>query len=69
METPDLNEVLCMCSGTKRGAIIRMFEAGMDVEEISQRSGALSGCGGCEWDIGELLAQLADKKDTKKPSC
>ena len=68
METPDPNEVMCMCSGTKRSAILRMFEQGMDIEEISQRSGALSGCGGCEWDIKALIVQLTEQQYTKKPS-
>ncbi len=53
------DEVMCPCSGTKRSAIQRMFEQGLTLEEISQRSGALSGCGGCEWDIAEFVKSLS----------
>ena len=62
MENLDPNEVMGMCSGTKRGAIIRMFEASMTLEEISQPSGGLSGCGGCEWDVSEFLKALQELK-------
>ena len=54
-------DVMCSCSGTKRSTIQRMFEQGLTVEEISQRSGALSGCGGCEWDIAEFVESLSKK--------
>ena len=64
MSASELNqqdEVMCPCSGTKRSTIQRMFEQGLTVEEISQRSGALSGCGGCEWDIAEFVESLFKK--------
>ena len=64
MSASELNqqdEVMCPCSGTKRSTIQRMFEQGLSVEEISQRSGALSGCGGCEWDIAEFVESLSKK--------
>jgi NAD(P)H-nitrite reductase large subunit len=57
------DEVMCDCSGTKRGEIQSLFEQGLDVDAISRRTGALSGCGGCEWDIGEFLVELALKRD------
>ena len=60
-EQSDPDEVMCTCSGTKRGEIQRLFEQGMDAEAISRYSGALSGCGGCEWEIGEFLRILADQ--------
>lgn len=56
------DEIMCPCSGTKRSAITRMFEQGLTVDEISQRSGALSGCGGCEWEIAEYLKELTALK-------
>ncbi len=34
MENLDSNDVMCMCSGTKRGAIIRMFEASMRLKRF-----------------------------------
>ena len=64
MSANELNQpddILCPCSGTKRSTIQRMFEQGLSVEEISQRSGALSGCGGCEWDIAEFVEILSKK--------
>ena len=39
-----------------------MFNEGLDLDAISRRSGALSGCGGCEWDIGEFVKTLAQAK-------
>jgi bacterioferritin-associated ferredoxin len=35
-----------------------MHEAGLDIDAISRKTGALSGCGGCEWDIGEFIKLL-----------
>ncbi|MFA6040016.1 MAG: (2Fe-2S)-binding protein [Methylophilus sp.] len=55
----DPDEVMCTCTGTTRGAILRMFAQGLDIEAISRKSGALSGCGGCEYDIETLLQALA----------
>ena len=54
------DQVMCTCSGTTRGKIYDLFMQGKDLEAISQYSGALSGCGGCEWDIGEFVKALAE---------
>ena len=65
METtnpPAADEVICHCSGTRRDAVQSLFEQGMDRYAISRWTGALSGCGGCEWDIDQLLKELADQK-------
>ena len=65
METkPDSpeNVVMCHCSGTKRDYIKSLYEQGMDIQAISRWTGALSGCGGCEWDIGDYLKELAAQK-------
>lgn len=53
---------MCLCSGTTRGDIVRMFVAGLDMEAISRKTGALSGCAGCEWDVAELLRELAEQQ-------
>ena len=53
--------VMCHCSGTRRGYIKSLFEQGMDMDRISRWTGALSGCGGCEWDIAQFLKELAEK--------
>lgn len=49
------DEVMCHCSGTRRGNIRQLSEQGMDIDAISRWTGALSGCGGCEWDIADFL--------------
>jgi bacterioferritin-associated ferredoxin len=56
--------VICICSGTTRGKVRLLFEEGLDAEAISRRTGALSGCGGCEWEIADMLKVFAElKKD------
>jgi NAD(P)H-nitrite reductase large subunit len=61
-ETPNPeDEVLCHCSGTKRGYIQNLHQQGMDIAAISRWTGALSGCGGCEWDIADFLKELAQQ--------
>lgn len=59
-EQPDnpADDILCSCSGTTRGQIYDMVMLGKDLDAISRYSGALSGCGGCEWDIGEFVRAL-----------
>lgn len=63
MTAPDddlANEVLCPCSGTTRGQIYDLVMAGKDIDAISRWTGALSGCGGCEWDIAEFVRTLTE---------
>lgn len=65
MNTKNANpqdEVMCPCSGTRRGNIQKLFEQGMDMDAISRWTGAISGCGGCEWDIAEFLKCLGEQK-------
>ncbi len=50
---------MCHCTGTTREKIQRLFDQGMDIGDISDWTGALTGCGGCEWDIGDYLKELA----------
>ena len=52
------DEVMCHCSGTTRGEIKSLVAQGLDMDGISRRTGALSGCGGCEWDIAEMLNEI-----------
>lgn len=56
------DEVMCDCSGTTRGKIQSLFEQGLNMDDISNWSGAISGCGGCEWDIAQFLNALAEQK-------
>lgn len=60
--TETADEVICPCSGTRRSNIVALFNQGMDIDAISRWTGAVSGCGGCEWDIAELLENLAQQK-------
>ncbi len=57
------DEVMCHCSGTSRGGIESLFAQGLDLDAISRKTGALSGCAGCEWDILECLRVLAAKRN------
>lgn len=57
------DEVMCSCSGTTRGLIYDLVIQGKDVEAISRYSGALSGCGGCEYDICQFVQALQASKD------
>lgn len=59
------DEIMCHCSGTKRGNIQSLFEQGKDLDGISRWTGALTGCGGCEWDIIEFLNELAEQKNAR----
>ncbi|MEZ0231577.1 MAG: (2Fe-2S)-binding protein [Methylophilaceae bacterium] len=63
-DDPD-NDVICYCSGTKRGQIRELFLQGKDVDAISRWTGALTGCGGCEWDIQEFLEELIKEQEEK----
>ena len=54
---------MCECSGTTRGKIQILFKQGMDMDAISRWAGAVSGCGGCEWDIAEYLNTLTEQKN------
>ncbi len=57
-----VDEVMCDCSGTRRSKIKSLFEQGLNMDDISSWSGAISGCGGCEWDIAQFLNELAEQK-------
>lgn len=55
----ELDEVICDCSGTTRGKILSLVEQGIiDPDTISRKTGAISGCGSCEWDIETILDEV-----------
>lgn len=60
---PDSNDIMCPCSGTRRNQIRDLFRQGNDMDAISRRTGAISGCGGCEWEIEVFLETLATTAD------
>ena len=56
------DEVICDCSGTTRGKICSLIEQGIvDSDAISRKTGAISGCGSCEWDIESILDEYIAK--------
>ena len=56
--TDPADEVICDCSGTTRSKIDSLIEQGIDtLDGISRKTGAISGCGSCEWDIADILAE------------
>ncbi len=59
----DSDEIMCDCSGTTRGEIEALFLQGLDQEAISRKTGALSGCAGCEWEVAQFLLNLAQKNN------
>jgi bacterioferritin-associated ferredoxin len=63
LDTQPTDHVMCHCSGTKRDNIQNLFQQGMDMAAISRWTGALSGCGGCEWDIAAFLKELAEQRN------
>lgn len=61
-ENPPMgDEVICGCSGTTCNDVQTLFKQGLDMDGISRRTGAISGCGGCEWDIAQLLKTLTEQ--------
>ncbi len=51
-------DILCYCAGTTRQEIKKLVAEGItDAERISQITGAASGCGGCEFNLQEMLAE------------
>jgi len=54
----DDDEIMCDCTSTTRGDIKKLFLEGRDMDGISSKTGILTGCGGCEWDIEDYLASL-----------
>lgn len=63
--TGSADEVMCHCSGTRREQIRALHAQGMDIQAISRWTGALSGCGGCEWDIADLLQSQERQREDR----
>jgi NAD(P)H-nitrite reductase large subunit len=58
--TKNSDEIICPCSGTTKAKIQSLIAQGFDADSISRKTGAISGCGGCEWDIAELIKEFAE---------
>jgi NAD(P)H-nitrite reductase large subunit len=66
MNTKNTNasdEIICPCSGTTKGKIQSLIAQGFDADAISRKTGAISGCGGCEWDIAELIRDFSESQN------
>lgn len=49
-------DLVCYCSGTSKQQIEALLAQGVtDLERISRITGAASGCGGCEFDLQQML--------------
>ena len=64
-ENHDLDEVICPCSGTTKGKINSLVETGFDLEAISRKTGVLTGCSGCEWEVAEFVKELTPPNDVE----
>jgi len=53
----DLDETVCICSGTTKRRVVELIEAGCDLETVTRKTGAYSGCGGCEYELEQLFEQ------------
>ncbi|MDD1624752.1 MAG: (2Fe-2S)-binding protein [Methylococcaceae bacterium] len=58
---PDKNKnVICYCSGTTKEKIKELIDNKItDLDGISRKTGACSGCGACETSISELIAEYS----------
>jgi bacterioferritin-associated ferredoxin len=59
----ELDEAVCICSGTTKRKIIQLIEDGCDLDMVTRKTGAYSGCGGCEYDL-ELLFKAHQSKQS-----
>lgn len=51
-------DVICYCSGTTKEKIKQLIDDGInDLDSISRKTGACSGCGACDTLILELMAE------------
>jgi len=54
------NDVICHCSGTTQGKIKALLDMGSnDLDVISRKTGACSGCGACETLVLQLIAEYS----------
>lgn len=58
IEVDSDNDTLCYCAGTTRQQIKKLLDDGIvDVDRISRITGAASGCGGCEFELQQLIEE------------
>ena len=54
------SDIICHCSGTTQGKIKAILDMGSnDLDVISRKTGACSGCGACETLVLQLIAEYS----------
>ncbi len=62
----DLDQTICFCHAVTRGRLLEVIQAGaISLYSIQEETGASTGCGGCEIDVLEILADW--EAQPKKP--
>jgi bacterioferritin-associated ferredoxin len=51
----EMDEAVCICSGTTKRRIIELIIEGHDLDNVSRKTGAYSGCVACEYDLEVLF--------------
>jgi|SouAtlMetagenome_1021521.scaffolds.fasta_scaffold102936_1 bacterioferritin-associated ferredoxin len=51
----EMDEAVCICSGTIKSRIIELIIEGHNLDTVSRKTGAYSGCGACEYDLEVLF--------------
>lgn len=69
-EKPNDNRTICFCHAVKLQELVAAIRAGATtIEAIQDETGASTGCGGCEFDVREILEdELAKLEDTPSGS-
>jgi len=59
------SQVICACSGTTAAQIKQLLAEGVaDLERLSRITGACSGCGGCEFEVQQLIQAQTSQNHT-----
>ncbi len=62
----DDDRTICFCHAVTRGRLLEVIRAGAkDLYSIQVETGASTGCGGCEIDVLEIIAEW--EAQLKKP--
>jgi NAD(P)H-nitrite reductase large subunit len=66
-EDEDLERTVCFCHNVSFGKLLEAIRAGAHtIHDIQSETCASTGCGGCEWEVTEILEQ-EQAKLPKKP--
>jgi NAD(P)H-nitrite reductase large subunit len=56
---PGADAIVCFChSVTARQILFEIGQGAKTLEEIQDRTRAATGCGGCKWDVLDLLSSV-----------